>query len=85
MWYKYNELKHNGECHIDINQINDLKLKSQQYDFDITTRQWFNLTPVRINQLTNQQLKHWIDQAKLLIRLKKIQHIRTNHNHIIPC
>ena len=71
MWYKYNELKHNGECQIDLNQINDLKKKSQQYDFDTAIRQWFCLTPVQINQLTHQQLKHWINQAKLMIRLKK--------------
>ena len=56
---------------VNENQINELIKKSQQYDFDTTTRQWFQLTPVQINQLTHQQLQHWIDQAKILIRFKK--------------
>ena len=70
-WYIYNEKKHANDTSVDISTIREIIETSRQHDFDVITRNWFELTPTRISQLIPQQIQHWIEQARLLIKAKK--------------
>ena len=51
--------------------IEDLKQKSKFFEFDLITRQWFDISYERMNSLSQIQLTTWITQAKQILQRAK--------------
>ena len=70
-WIVYNEFKHRTTQSIDLHMIEDLQQKSKFFEFDLITRQWFDISYERMNSMSQIQLTTWLTQAKQILQRAK--------------